>query len=140
MKEIFFKYSTISLILVNLWILYGFFDYFIEEPGLLHGFGLLIFYWYSFILAFILGFILLFLRYFYKIKFKRDILTTSFIYTFCCIFNLNLIIIWIISVSLKILSYEYDVVLFVVGNLMISSFMIIDIYKTIFNTKINMNE
>ncbi len=130
MREKLFKYSIISLVIINFWTLYGFFDYFLDKSDSFRGFGLLIFYVWSIYISIGLGFIILIIRLIYHLKFKRNILNTNLLYIFCGIFNLNLFIIWIITVCLKISILDTIFSCYALCSLVISAIIFYDIYKT----------
>ena len=123
-----FKYSAISLLLINIWTLYGFFVYY-TNTEMLSGWGLLIFFLYSVYFSYGLGILLLISRFLYFKKDKMNKLINNFFYVFAGIFNINLFIIWIISIFLKMLRIEYDTIFFPILNLLISTLIFIDIYK-----------
>ena len=123
-----FKQAAISLLFINIWTLYGFFVYY-TSTGMLSGWGLLIFFLYSVYFAYGLGILLFISRFLYFKKDKKNKLINNFFYVFAGIFNINLFIIWIISIFLKMLRIEYDTIFFPILNLLISTLIFIDIYK-----------
>jgi hypothetical protein len=132
MREKIYKYSTLSLILINFWTLYLFFDYFTER----NGWGELVLlaeFVYSAIFAIGFGCFLLIIRLFFHLKNKTNPLKTNFFYILCGIFNLNIFIIWSICIALKILEfYKADIAIYLISPLLISCFIIIDVYKSNF--------
>ena len=132
MREKIYKYSTLSLILINFWTLYLFFDYFTER----NGWGELVLlaeFVYSAIFAIGFGCFLLIIRLFFHLKNKTNPLKTNFFYILCGIFNLNNFIIWSICIALKILEFnKADIAIYLISPLLISYFIIIDVYKSNF--------
>ena len=136
MKVKVLSYSVISFILINIWTLYLFFDYFTEKEQMFHGLGLFFNFVYSIMYAVGLGCVLLILRLIMFLKNKSNPLKSNFIYILCGIFNLNIFIIWLICLVLKILEISNGMLeSYAIGSLLISSFIISDIYKSCF--KIN---
>ena len=136
MKEKIYKYSAISLLLVNFITLYLFYDYFTEKPAMFYGLGILMNFFSLIIIAVGLGITLLMLRLFYKIKRNKNILKCNFVYIFSAIFGLNLFINWVICLFLKLIKLDLTLNLTIFALLIISSIIIIDIYKSNFTEKI----
>lgn len=128
MKERIYKNAILSLVIINFWTLYGFFDYFTDEHGgMMADFGVLIFYSYSLYFAIGIGLITLLLRISIFRK-QPNKLKSNFFYLFAAIFNLNLFIIWIISLVLKVLEIAQEVfTLFTILTLIISVSIFADI-------------
>ncbi len=136
MKEKVFKYSTLSLLFINFWTLYLFFCYFFEHDEMFCGLGLLANYSYSLLFIFGYGIILLIIRLFFYFKKKTYRLETNFFYILAGTFNLNLFIIWITCIVLKIFEFEFSVLdVLAIGSFLISLFIIVDIYKSVFLAK-----
>ncbi|MBP6760003.1 MAG: hypothetical protein KA133_12185, partial [Flavobacterium sp.] len=114
-----FKYAAISLLLINIWTLYGFFDYY-TDTGMLSGLGLLVFFGYSLFIASVLGFVLLLSRFFYFKKAKKNRIINHFFYVFAGLFNLNLFIIWTTSIILKVLNLYNNTIFYAISSLLIS--------------------
>ncbi len=134
MKEKVFKYSTLSLVLINFWTLYLFFAYFLEQ-GPFQGFGLLINYSYS--LLFVVGFsvVLLFIRLFFFLKWKTNPLKANFFYILGGVFSGNIFVIWTICVALRIFEFEMtELDGLAIGSFLISLFIITDIFRSVFLT------
>jgi hypothetical protein len=123
-----FKYSAISLLLINIWTLYGFFDYY-TDTGMFKGLTLLFFFGYSIYFAIGMGIILLFSRIIYFKKDKKNKIINNFFYVFAGIFNLNLFIIWSVAIILEILRIDDGRIFFPIPNLLFSIVIFIDIYK-----------
>jgi hypothetical protein len=138
MKEKILTYAVISFVLVNIWTLYLFFDYFTEKDQIMHSLGLFLNFIYSAVAAVVLGGLLLLIRLAVHFKKKANPLQANFFYVFCGIFNLNIFIIWLISMSLQLLelgSGRLEVCAF--ASLLIAILILSDIYKYNFkgNTK-----
>lgn len=123
-----YKFTTLSFILINIWALYGFFDYFTDKDGFIRGFGLFIFYVASILSCLILGFILILLRILYFKKGRKNKLRANFFYIFTGIFNAYIFIVWLICLFLKILPIGKPLTFYILGNLVISLFILLDIY------------
>lgn len=137
MREKIFKYSTLSFILINFWTLYLFFDYFTEKRGIFEALGL--FFQFVGSIMYAVGFscVLLIIRLIFHLRNKTNPLKTNFFYILCGIFNLNNFIIWSICIILKILEIGNEfLTIFMISSLLISCFIIVDIYKSSFNQKI----
>ena len=133
MKEKVLSYSIISFVLLNIWTLYVFFNYFTEKDNMFHGLSLLYNFAYSLLYAVGLGCILLIVRLILHLKKKTYTLKSNFFYILSGIFNLNNFIIWLICMVLKILNFDNDILAYLaIGSFLISSFIIIDIYKSVF--------
>lgn len=136
MKVKILSYSLISFVLLNVWTLYLFFDYFTEKEQMFHGLGLFFNFVYSIICAVGLGSVLLIIRLIVFLKNKSNPLKSNFIYILCGIFNLNIFIIWLTCIVLKVLEISDGMLAsFAIGSLLISSFIISDIYKSSFKIK-----
>ncbi|OJX51825.1 MAG: hypothetical protein BGO88_03600 [Flavobacterium sp. 38-13] len=123
-----YKFIIFSFILINTWTLYGFFDYFTDKDLIFHGLGLFIFYIYSIFSCLILGAILILLRILYFKKERKDKLRTNFFYLFTGIFNTYIFIVWVVCLSLKILPINDPLIFYLLGNMVISIFILLDIY------------
>lgn len=134
MKEKIYKYSVITFIVINFITLYLFYDYFMEKPSMFQGIGIFFNFLRLILLSFGMGIILLLLRlYFYlKKKNKKNYLKTNFFYVFTAIFSFNLFINWVVCVSLQLIQFDTELALIVLGLLMVSIFMLYDIYRNNF--------
>lgn len=136
MKEKILTYVAFSFIIINIWTLYLFFDYFTEKDQIMHSLGLFLNFIYSAVGAVVLGGILLLIRLAVHFKKKENPFQANFFYVFCGIFNLNIFIIWIISLSLQIIeigSGRLEVCAF--ASLLIAILILSDIYK--YNFKVD---
>ncbi|WP_297869541.1 hypothetical protein [uncultured Flavobacterium sp.] len=133
MKVKVLTYSIISFVLLNIWTLYLFFDYFTEKEQMFHGLGLFFNFVNSMMYAVGLGCFLLVLRLVMFLKNKSNPLKSNFIYILCGIFNLNIFFVWLICIILKILEIGNGMLAsFAFGSLLISGFIISDTYKSCF--------
>lgn len=138
MKEKILTNALISFILLNVWSLYLFFDYFTEKDQIQHGLGLFLNFIYSVMIAVGLGGFLLLIRLFFHFQKKANPLKTNFFYIFCGIFNLNIFIIWLICMSLNILELGSGrLEVFAFCSLLIAIIIFLDLYKTNFKVAVN---
>lgn len=131
MKEKILTYAILSFVLLNIWSLYLFFDYFTEKDQILHGLGLFLNFVYTAVAAVVLGGLLLLIRLVFHFRKKENPLQSNFFYILCGIFNLNIFIIWLISLSLHILeigSGRLEVCAFF--SLLLSVIILSDLYKS----------
>jgi hypothetical protein len=135
MKEEIYKYLLFSLLLINFWTLYGFFDFYLEPSGIFHGFGLMIFYFNSLFISLGIGVFLLVLRLVICLLKKKNFLKTNFFYILAGTFNVNLCLISFISICLEILKLDIDFIPYLVVLILTSIIFVIDIYKSNFKIK-----
>lgn len=137
MKDKIYKYSLVSFILINFWTLYGFFDYYLDSQHStwLQGIGLFFFYFKSLTIAIIFGCILLLVRFIYFFISKKNILQSNFLYVFSAIFNLNLLMITIISIVLEMIELGIDFIPYLFGLVLVTLIIIFDIYRSNFKIK-----
>ncbi len=131
MKEKILTYAVISFVLLNIWTLYLFFDYFIEKDEIIHSLGLFLNFVYTAVAAVVLGGILLLIRLILHFRKKANPLEGNFFYILTGIFNANIFVIWLISLSLGILelgSGRLQVCAFF--SLLISVVILSDVYKS----------
>ncbi|TPG36340.1 hypothetical protein [Flavobacterium pectinovorum] len=120
-----FKHVTLSFILIYIWILYNFFAYYNGSMSSLT----LFFNFLAFVaLATGVGILLLLLRITFFRKSKQFQLKNNFFYTFVGLFNLNLSIIWIISITMKMINLDFEGLSYVLGNVIIAIFILVDLY------------
>ncbi|QBZ98539.1 hypothetical protein [Flavobacterium sangjuense] len=103
MKEKILTYAVISFVLLNIWSLYLFFDYFTEKDEIIHSLGLFLNFVYTAVAAVVLGGLLLLIRLIFHFRKKANPVEANFFYILSGIFNANIFIIWLISLSLHIL-------------------------------------
>lgn len=139
MKEKILTYTVISFVLLNLWTLYLFFDYYTEKDGIMNGLGLFLNFVYTVMAAVGIGGILLLIRVVFHFQKKPNPLRTNFLYILCGMFNFNIFVIWLTSMYLNILetgSGRLEV--FACAAFLISIIIFADIYKSlhkVHNTK-----
>lgn len=132
MKEKIYKYSVITFVIINFITLYLFYDYFTEKPNMFHGMGLFFNFIRLIILSLGLGIILLLLRLFFHLRKKKNHLKTNFLYVFSGIFSFNIFINWVISIFMELFPLKTELTLIVLGLLIVSIFMLYDIYRNNF--------
>lgn len=130
MKSPFFKYTTISLIFINIWQLYGFFDYYIhlECNSWARDWGLAFYFFYSVMFGLFIGIIMILLRIVLFFKRKRHNMKNNFVYVFTCVFNLNIFIIGLTAILLKNVYLGNNITLYLMGNFLIASIFLGDLY------------
>lgn len=133
MKEKIYKYLLFSLLLINFWTLYGFFDFYLEPSGIFHGLGLMIFYFNSLLISIGVGIVLLILRLMIHLLKKENFLKTNFFYILAGAFNINLCLISFISICLEMLGIDFTP--YLIALILISIIFVIDIYKSNFKNK-----
>ncbi len=134
MKEKILIYALISFVVLNCWTLYLFFDYFTEKDQIMHSLGLFLNFVYTAVAAVVFGCLLLGIRLIFHAQNKANPLQVNFFYILCGIFNLNVFVIWLISLSLNILkigSGRLEVCAFC--SLLIAVLILSDIYKSGFS-------
>lgn len=135
MKEKIYKHLLLSLLLINFWTLYGFFDFYLEPSGIFHGFGLMIFYFNSLLTSVGVGIVLLILRLAIHLLKKNFFLKTNFFYILTGTFNINLCLITFISICLEMLRLDIDFIPYLIALILTSTIFVIDIYKSNFKIK-----
>jgi hypothetical protein len=128
MKERYFKYTTLSFVLINIWTTFAIFKYFLIDPGPLALLNIGGFFILNILTANGIGILLILLRVSLYIKNKNNHFKNNFFYIFTGIFNLNLLVIWIVTIIYGILILNLDTLPYIIGNLLIATFVFIDIY------------
>lgn len=131
MKEKILTYVIFSFVLLNFWSLYLFFDYFTEKDQIIHSLGLFLNFVYTAVAALILGSLLLLIRLVFHFMKKENPFQINFFYILAGIFNANIFIIWLISLSLHILEIgngRLEVCAFF--SLLLSVVILSDVYKS----------
>jgi len=136
MKKHFYKYCALSLLFTTLWTLYGFFDYFITKSFEYS----LVYYFYSILASIIVGSILFLLHLFFYFTKKSKHVLSSFFFIFSVVFNLYMALIWAVCIGLDLLPANIEFTFFVIGSLLISSFLAYDIYKIVFEKRLKNKE
>jgi hypothetical protein len=130
-----YKFYAFSLVIINFWTLYGFFDYYTADENSFSSLDLYLFYIFSFYFAIGMGLILLLIRASFYFKNKINIVKNNFFYIFCSAFNFNLFVIYLICTFLNVLRVNTEFIVFPISTLLISSFIFVDIYKSNFNNQ-----
>ena len=138
MKKEFYKYCALSLLITTLWTLYGFFDYFLNDSSTSHRINSLVFYFYSIVAAISLGAIVLLLHLFFYFTRKSSHILNTFFYIFAVVFNLYMSLIWGVCIYFGFLHASMEFSFFILGSLIISSFLAYDIYKIDFERRKNL--
>lgn len=129
MKKEFYKYCALSLLITTLWTMYGFFDYFLNDSSVSHRLNSLVFYFYTIIASISLGAIVLLLHLFFYFTRKSSHILNTFFYILAVIFNLYMTLIWAVCIYFGLLHAGMEFSFFIIGALVISSFLAYDIYK-----------
>ena len=122
------KNIIFSLLLIYVWALYNFFDY---NESLQYSFSKLTLYFnflYGIIFSIGLGIILVLLRFTFFRNKKIKKLKNNFLYIFSALFNFNFVVIWVISVVMKIIDLDLGIIYLIFVSLMLSIFIFLDIY------------
>jgi hypothetical protein len=130
-----YKFYAFSLVIINFWTLYGFFDYYTADENSFSSLGLFVFYIFSLYFAIGMGLILLLIRASFYFKSKLNIVKNNFFYIFCSAFNFNLFVIYLICTFLNVLRVDTEFVVFPISTFLISSFIFVDIYKSNFKNQ-----
>ncbi|NHM08340.1 hypothetical protein G4D82_14015 [Flavobacterium sp. CYK-4] len=119
-----FKFTTLSLILINVWTLYNFFDYYSSEVKYSTGSMTLFFNFIgSAMIAAGIGIILILTRIsLYKSKYRFK-LKNNFFYLLAGLFNIQISIIWLISVIMEFLKFELEGLPYMLGNFTVALFI-----------------
>lgn len=129
MKKEFYKYCALSLLITTLWTMYGFFDYFLNDSSTSHRIESLVFYFYSIVAAILLGSIVLLLHLFFYFTRRSSHILNTFFYILAVVFNLYMSLIWAVCIYFGFLHPGMEFSFFILGSLVISSFLAYDIYK-----------
>jgi hypothetical protein len=90
---------------------------------------------YTAVAAVVLGGILVLIRLLYHFQKKANPLQTNFFYVLSGIFNLNIFIIWMVSIWLNILELGSGrLQICAIASLLLAIVILIDLYKTGFKT------
>jgi hypothetical protein len=136
MKEKIYKYSVITFVIINFITLYLFYDYLTAKTGMFKSLGLLFDFASLIVFSVGLGIFLLMCRFYFYIRKKTNYLKTNFIYVFTAFFCLNTLINLVVCFSLGLLAFKIEGLLIAITLLIISIFMIYDIYKNNFSEKV----
>jgi hypothetical protein len=133
MKERLYRNAILSLVLINLWTLYSFFNFLKGQDGLFgREWDLFTYFGASLLAGCGIGAILIVLRSFVFKNSKKTKIQYNIIYIFTAIFNLNLFTIWLVTIILKLLSVDWGYIyLFATTCGVTSCYILRDIYKSI---------
>lgn len=124
-----FIFTTLSFVIINVWTLYSFFDYFNSTQKYSFGSITLFFNFISSaIIAAAIGMLLLLTRIILYKSRHRFRVKSNFFYILAGLFNLNISIIWTISLLMEFLNFELEGLQFMFGNFFVAIFILIDIY------------
>lgn len=131
MKEKILTYAVISFAIINVWTLYLFFDYFTEKDEIMHSLGLFLNFVYTAVAAVVLGGLLLLIRLVFHYQKKANPLQANFLYVLSGLFNLNIFIIWAVSLSLNILELGSGrLQICAIASLLLAIVILADVYKS----------
>jgi len=131
MKEKLYRNTILSFVLINIWTLYSFFNFLKGKDGLFgREWDLFIYFGWSLIIGCGAGTILIILRSIIG-KSNKSKIQNNFIYVFAGLFNLNLFTIWLITLILKLINIDWGYIyLFAIFCAIISSYILLDVYKS----------
>ena len=128
MKTTFFKHTTFSFLIIVIWMLYVFFNFYFEEPGFLYGLGLLFNYFYGCFFALLIGIVAIIVRFVISAKFHHLLQKTDFLLVFAGLLNALIFSIWMLTLALKILNPDDISTLYFAGNFILSTIIFYSIY------------
>jgi hypothetical protein len=135
MREKILTNVVVSFVVLNIWTLYLFFDYYIEKDQIMHGLGLFLNFIYTVMAAVAIGGALLTIRLIFHFQKKANPLKANFLYILCGMFNFNIFIVWLTSMILKILEVGSGrLEVFAFASLLLSVLIFIDVYKSGFSS------
>ncbi len=136
MKEKILTNAVISFVVLNMWTLYLFFDYFTEKDQIMHSLGLFLNFIYTVIAAVSVGGILLSIRLVHHFQQKPNVMPANFLYMLCAMFNFNIFVVWANSMLLGILEEGNGrLMILAIASLLISLSIFIDIYRSGFRAQ-----
>ncbi|AWA30978.1 hypothetical protein HYN48_13310 [Flavobacterium magnum] len=128
MKERLYKNIALALVAINIWTLYSFFDYYNATKYSMSSLTLFFNFIDSVFAALAIGIIAVILRLtIFRTK-RKKLLKNNFFYVLCGLFNLNLFIIWIVSLLMKLLPLKLESTYFMLGSLIITIFILFDLF------------
>lgn len=126
MRKQHFKHIILSLLVIYIWVLYSFFDYY--NAGSMNSLTLFFNFLDSVVLASGFGILLILLRITFFRRKKQFKLKNNFFYVLAGLFNLNLSIIWIISIIMKMINLSFDGLYYLLGNVIVALYILVDLY------------
>ena len=139
MKEKIYKYSFISFVIINLITMYFFYDYLTGKDGMFRGLGLFFDFARLVFFSVAVGILNLIFRLYYFVRKKPNRLKTNFIYVFTALFCLNTLVNISICFQLSLLAFSIEGLSIAIMLLIISIFMLFDIYKNNFKHQKSQN-
>ena len=139
MKTRLYKNIALSFIVINIWTLYNFFDYYnalMHDQWGLSGMTLFFNYFESVFAAICVGVLAIILRLTYFRKQKQILLKNNLLYVLTGLFNLNLLVIWCIAIVMGFLPLKSEALYFILGTLVITVFILIDLFMKQKNVEI----
>lgn len=137
MKKNLYRHAALSLVLITIWMMYVTFNHLIglDDNSSFLLFGLWIDFFYSCMAGAGLGILMLLARLLYFRKTKNGVLPGTFIYLLACIFNVYLIVVWIICLATGLLDLGTDFTTGTMAVIFLSAlFILTDIYRAKFRT------
>lgn len=131
MKTKLYKNIALSFIVINIWTLYNFFDYYndlIHDQWGLSGMTLFFNYFESVFAAICVGVLAVILRLTYFRKQKQTLFKNNLLYVLTGLFNFNLLIIWCIAIIMDFLPFKSEALYLIIGILFISVFILYDLF------------
>ena len=131
MKTKLYKNIALSFIVINIWTLYNFFDYYnslMHDQWGLSGMTLFFNYFESVFVAICVGALAVILRLTYFRKQKQTVLKNNLLFVLTGLFNFNLLIIWCISIIMDFLPLKFEGIYFFIGILFITIFVLCDLF------------
>ena len=132
MKIQLYKNIALSFIVINIWTLYSFFDYYnsvVNDKYNMSSMTLFFNFIESVCAAIAVGILSILLRLTIFKNQKQDIIKNNFFYILAGFFNFNLLTIWIISVIMGFLPIKIGAVCFMLGISTIAIFILFDVFK-----------
>lgn len=131
MKSSFYKYTSISLFILVIGIIYLFFDFYLTlEPTntLFKGYHTFMKFTYVVFFGITLGFNMLLARVFLIVRNSNYKIFDNFFYSFSGTINIIIAIIWSVLLSVKLLPVSKIFTSFPIGNYTIAAIYIVDIF------------
>lgn len=132
MKEQLYKNIALSFVVINIWTLYNFFDYYNDlthDQWGLSGMTLFFNFMGSVYIGIAVGILAILLRITVFRNQKQAKLKNNFLYVSTGFLNLNFLTIWIISIVMGFLPLKTEAIYFMSAILLISVFILVDIFQ-----------
>ena len=132
MKTKLYKNIALSFIVINIWTLYNFFDYYNDFTHDKYGMSSMTLF-FNFIegvyVAILFGIAAILLRLTIFRKQKRAILRNNFFYVLTGLFNFNVLVIFLISIIMGFLPLKTGSIGFLLGISIIAGFILFDMFR-----------